>query len=159
MWNCPKCIKPQTLLDQALQFKDLWQQVYYVPYTQIYQYTAVCYRGLEIGLFYNNKKSRITIIRIEPVKVETLECQCGATLDVPKTTAGAVFFIGLQFFKQELQLLPAPRIKSCETLVQFTEESHTHTREAVVRDYVLRHVRRSYLDKRGEEKWLLWYRP
>lgn len=159
MWNCPQCMKPQTLLDQVFKFEDVWQQVYFVPYTQIYQYTSVAYQGLEIGMFFNSAKSRLTFIRLEPIKTSEIECPCGKKLAIPAVSSSAIFFKAIQFFKKVIKPLPSPHIVSCETLVRFTEDAHTREREAVIRDYVLRHVGRAYIDKRDEDSWLLWYRP
>lgn len=159
MWNCPKCVKPQTLLDQVLKFEDFWQQVYFVPYTQIYHYTSVAYEGLEIGLFFNSAKSKLTFIRVEPITVSVIECPCGAKREITPINSGVIFIKAIQFFKKVIKPLPSPHIKSCETLIRFTEEAHTRNREEVIRDYVLRNIRRTYIDKREDESWLLWFRP
>lgn len=159
MWHCPKCIKPQTLLDQALQYQGFWEQSYFVPYTQLYQHTSVAYRGLEIGLFFHGGRCRVTVVRVEPIAAKKLECTCGATVDVTPLDPGKTFFVMTQFFKKVLKPLPSPRILSVDSLVTFTEKESTIGKEELVRTFVLRNIRHSYLDKRGEEQWLLWYKP
>jgi len=159
MWNCPKCIKPRTLLDQSLQYEGLWQQVHFVPYTQIYQCTSIAYRGIDISLNFNGIKSRATIVRVSEIQDETLTCTCGETMRLPPLVSGTLFFVGIDFFKKYIRKMHAPRIESCETLVKITESDLAADGESSVRDYILRHIRGSYLDMRQDDQWLLWYRP
>ena len=159
MWHCPKCIRPQTLLDQTLQFRGFWEQSHFEPYTQLYQYTSVMYKGVDIGLHFNAAKSRVTIVKADFMKHDVLECTCGAKQEIPKVSRGTIFYHVMDFFTNYLKVLPAPKIESCETFVRFAEGESSHGREDILRDYILRHIRGAYLDKRGADHWLLWYRP
>ncbi len=159
MWHCPKCIKPQTLLDQTLQFRDFWEQVYFMPYTQLYQYTAVMYKGIEIELYFDAYKSRVTIVKVSLIQKDSLECTCGAKIKVPKVNRGQIFYHAISFFKEYLRVIPAPKIASCEAHISFEDVMDDTKKIQVLRDYILQQVRGAYLDKREGEQWVLWFKP